>query len=162
MSIARYFNEMLDPSMNWDDVAEMVRMWDGQVLHQGRYVDRRCQAGQASTSAARALSCRTMAAGSWTVHEPRLKQIAFSRRLSNFSKCDLLRCRGLISQFALSRKSAAQVSPREFVLPSSPWIGSDPNFKNLGRKVQCERIIKFMKNISGDAKSRKTPIPAYY
>jgi len=34
---------------------------------------------------------------------------------------------------------------------------SDPNFRNLGRKVQCERIIKFMKNISGDAKSHKTP-----
>jgi L-lactate dehydrogenase (cytochrome) len=25
VSIGRYFTEMLDPSMNWDDVAEMVR-----------------------------------------------------------------------------------------------------------------------------------------
>src|SRR3954468_7597243 len=30
ISIARYFTEMLDPSMNWDDVAEMVQLWDGQ------------------------------------------------------------------------------------------------------------------------------------
>src|SRR5213075_328595 len=30
MSIGRYFTEMLDPSMNWVDVAEMVRLWDGQ------------------------------------------------------------------------------------------------------------------------------------
>jgi len=28
MSIGRYFTEMLDPSMNWDDVAEMVRNWN--------------------------------------------------------------------------------------------------------------------------------------
>jgi L-lactate dehydrogenase (cytochrome) len=35
MSIARYFTEMLDPSMNWDDVAEMVRMWDGQFCIKG-------------------------------------------------------------------------------------------------------------------------------
>src|SRR5215204_2319251 len=30
MSIGKYFTEMLDPSMNWDDVAEMVQLWDGQ------------------------------------------------------------------------------------------------------------------------------------
>jgi L-lactate dehydrogenase (cytochrome) len=35
MSIARYFTEMLDPSMNWDDVAEMVRLWDGQFCVKG-------------------------------------------------------------------------------------------------------------------------------
>jgi L-lactate dehydrogenase (cytochrome) len=35
MSIARYFTEMLDPSMKWDDVAEMVRMWDGQFCIKG-------------------------------------------------------------------------------------------------------------------------------
>jgi L-lactate dehydrogenase (cytochrome) len=35
MSIARYFTEMLDPSMSWDDVAEMVRMWDGQFCIKG-------------------------------------------------------------------------------------------------------------------------------
>jgi L-lactate dehydrogenase (cytochrome) len=35
MSIARYFTEMLDPSMNWDDVAEMVQMWDGQFCIKG-------------------------------------------------------------------------------------------------------------------------------
>ena len=35
MSIARYFTEMLDPSMNWDDVAEMVRLWNGQFCLKG-------------------------------------------------------------------------------------------------------------------------------
>ncbi len=35
MSIGRYFTEMLDPSMNWDDVAEMVKLWDGQFCLKG-------------------------------------------------------------------------------------------------------------------------------
>ena len=35
MSISRYFTEMLDPSMNWDDVAEMVRLWSGQFCLKG-------------------------------------------------------------------------------------------------------------------------------
>ena len=35
MSIGRYFAEMLDPSMNWDDVAEMVRGWNGQFCLKG-------------------------------------------------------------------------------------------------------------------------------
>lgn len=35
MSIGRYFTEMLDPSMNWDDVAEIVRYWDGQFCLKG-------------------------------------------------------------------------------------------------------------------------------
>ena len=35
ISIARYFTEMLDPSMNWDDVAEMVRLRDGQFCLKG-------------------------------------------------------------------------------------------------------------------------------
>lgn len=35
ISIGRYFTEMLDPSMNWDDVAEMVRQWDGQFCLKG-------------------------------------------------------------------------------------------------------------------------------
>lgn len=35
LSIARYFTEMLDPSMNWDDVAEMVRDWNGQFCLKG-------------------------------------------------------------------------------------------------------------------------------
>jgi L-lactate dehydrogenase (cytochrome) len=35
MSIGRYFTEMLDPSMTWDDVAEMVRHWDGQFCLKG-------------------------------------------------------------------------------------------------------------------------------
>ena len=35
VSIGRYFTEMLDPSMNWDDVAEMVRLWDGQFWIKG-------------------------------------------------------------------------------------------------------------------------------
>src|SRR6516162_8484388 len=29
MSISRYFTEMLDPAMSWDDVAEMVQTWKG-------------------------------------------------------------------------------------------------------------------------------------
>jgi len=35
VSIGRYFTEMLDPSMNWDDVAEMVRFWNGQFCLKG-------------------------------------------------------------------------------------------------------------------------------
>ena len=35
MSIGKYFTEMLDPSMNWDDVAEMVRQWNGQFCLKG-------------------------------------------------------------------------------------------------------------------------------
>jgi len=35
VSIGRYFTEMLDPSMNWNDVAEMVRVWNGQFCLKG-------------------------------------------------------------------------------------------------------------------------------
>lgn len=35
MSIGRYFTEMLDPSMSWDDVAEMIEFWDGQFCLKG-------------------------------------------------------------------------------------------------------------------------------
>jgi L-lactate dehydrogenase (cytochrome) len=35
VSIGRYFTDMLDPSMKWDDVAEMVRIWDGQFCLKG-------------------------------------------------------------------------------------------------------------------------------
>ena len=35
MSIGRYFTEMLDPSMNWNDVAAMVRDWNGQFCLKG-------------------------------------------------------------------------------------------------------------------------------
>jgi L-lactate dehydrogenase (cytochrome) len=35
MSIGRYFTEMLDPSMSWNDVAEMVRDWNGQFCLKG-------------------------------------------------------------------------------------------------------------------------------
>ncbi|PZM13902.1 alpha-hydroxy acid oxidase [Rhizobium tubonense] len=35
MSISRYFTEMLDPSMSWDDVAELARNWDGQFCLKG-------------------------------------------------------------------------------------------------------------------------------
>ena len=35
MSIGRYLAEMLDPSMTWDGVAEMVRDWDGQFCLKG-------------------------------------------------------------------------------------------------------------------------------
>lgn len=35
LSISRYFSEMLDPSMNWNDVAEMVKFWDGPFCLKG-------------------------------------------------------------------------------------------------------------------------------
>ncbi|MBY5366877.1 alpha-hydroxy acid oxidase [Rhizobium leguminosarum] len=35
LSISRYFTEMLDPSMAWDDVAEMVREWGGPFCLKG-------------------------------------------------------------------------------------------------------------------------------
>lgn len=35
MSISRYFTEMLDPSMTWDDVAEMVKLWAGPFCLKG-------------------------------------------------------------------------------------------------------------------------------
>jgi L-lactate dehydrogenase (cytochrome) len=35
MSIGRYFTEMLDPSLNWDDVESMVRTWNGQFCLKG-------------------------------------------------------------------------------------------------------------------------------
>lgn len=35
LTIGRYFTEMLDPSMNWDDVAQMVQAWGGQFCLKG-------------------------------------------------------------------------------------------------------------------------------
>jgi len=35
VSIGRYLTEMLDPSMNWEDVAAMVREWNGQFCLKG-------------------------------------------------------------------------------------------------------------------------------
>ena len=35
MSIGKYFTEMLDPEMNWDDVEKMVQEWDGQFCLKG-------------------------------------------------------------------------------------------------------------------------------
>jgi L-lactate dehydrogenase (cytochrome) len=35
LTIGRYFTEMLDPSMNWDDVARMVADWGGQFCLKG-------------------------------------------------------------------------------------------------------------------------------
>ena len=35
LSIERYFTEMLDPSMNWNDVVEMVKLWSGQFCLKG-------------------------------------------------------------------------------------------------------------------------------
>jgi L-lactate dehydrogenase (cytochrome) len=35
VSIGRYLTEMLDPSMNWEDVAEMVQFWNGQFCLKG-------------------------------------------------------------------------------------------------------------------------------
>jgi L-lactate dehydrogenase (cytochrome) len=35
ISIGHYLTEMLDPSMNWNDVAEMVQFWNGQFCLKG-------------------------------------------------------------------------------------------------------------------------------
>jgi len=35
ISIGRYFTEMMDPSMSWDDVAEIVRFWNGHFCLKG-------------------------------------------------------------------------------------------------------------------------------
>lgn len=35
VSVSEYFTSMLDPTMRWDDVAEMVREWDGQFCLKG-------------------------------------------------------------------------------------------------------------------------------
>ncbi len=35
LSIGSYFTEMLDPTMNWKDVEEMVEFWDGQFCLKG-------------------------------------------------------------------------------------------------------------------------------
>ncbi len=35
LSIGRYFTEMLDPSMNWNDVAQMVQQWGGPFCLKG-------------------------------------------------------------------------------------------------------------------------------
>jgi L-lactate dehydrogenase (cytochrome) len=35
ISVGRYFTDMLDPTMRWDDVAEMVKIWDGQFCLKG-------------------------------------------------------------------------------------------------------------------------------
>jgi len=35
LSIGRYFTEMLDPSMTWNDVAEMVQHWNGHFCLKG-------------------------------------------------------------------------------------------------------------------------------
>lgn len=35
ISIGKYFTEMLDPSMTWKDVEEMVKLWDGQYCLKG-------------------------------------------------------------------------------------------------------------------------------
>jgi L-lactate dehydrogenase (cytochrome) len=35
MSIQRYFTDMLDPGMTWNDVAEMVKLWNGQFCLKG-------------------------------------------------------------------------------------------------------------------------------
>src|SRR3546814_1352506 len=35
MSISRYFTDMLDPEMNWDDVQDMVGHWNGHFCLKG-------------------------------------------------------------------------------------------------------------------------------
>jgi L-lactate dehydrogenase (cytochrome) len=66
LSIGRYFTDMLDPSMNWDDVAEMVRQWNGQFCLKAS-----CPQPMPSApprSAVMALLSPTMEIGSWTAH----------------------------------------------------------------------------------------------
>ena len=65
LSIGRYFTEMLDPSMSWKDVEEMVQLWDGQFCLKGHH-ERSRTPRRPSTSAAAASSSPIMAAGSWT------------------------------------------------------------------------------------------------
>ena len=70
VSIGRYFTEMLDPSMNWDDVAEMVKLMERAVLPEGHHVGGGCQARR-SRSDAPASCCPTTAAGSSMARAPR-------------------------------------------------------------------------------------------
>lgn len=35
VSVGRYFTEMLDPTMTWDDVAEMIELWGGEFCLKG-------------------------------------------------------------------------------------------------------------------------------
>jgi len=35
MSIGRYFTELMDPTMGWDDVSEMVKLWNGKFCLKG-------------------------------------------------------------------------------------------------------------------------------
>ncbi len=35
MSIGKYFTDMLDPAMDWDDVAKLIELWDGQFCLKG-------------------------------------------------------------------------------------------------------------------------------
>lgn len=35
VTIGKYFTDMLDPSLNWNDVAEMVKLWDSQFCLKG-------------------------------------------------------------------------------------------------------------------------------
>ena len=155
MSIARYFNEMLDPSMNWDDVAEMVRMWDGQFCIKGvmsiddvkRAIDIGCAGIILSNHGGRQLDGSRAAFETDCIFAPPFK---FQQvRLVEVPRTDF----AVRPVKKIGRPSVAE-GIRAAVIALDR---SDPNFKNLGRKVQCERIIKFMKNISGDAKSRKTP-----
>ena len=70
ISIGRYFTEMLDPSMNWSDVAEMVKHWGGPFCLKGimtvadakRAIDIGCAASYS----------RTMEDGSSTARAPPL------------------------------------------------------------------------------------------
>jgi L-lactate dehydrogenase (cytochrome) len=66
VSIGRYFTEMLDPSMNWGDVAEMVRLWDANSV--SRESCRRPTPGVPQTLDAPASLSPITAADSWTVH----------------------------------------------------------------------------------------------
>ncbi len=80
MSISRYFTEMLDPSMSWDDVAEMVQHWGGQFCLKG--VISVEDAKRRSRSAAPE-SCSPITAGaSLTVHAPHSTSLTRSSRPS--------------------------------------------------------------------------------
>jgi hypothetical protein len=66
LSIGRYFTKMLDPSMNWEDVSEMVRTSNGRFCSKAL-----CplpMLGAPRRSAVLSSSSPFMAAGSWTAH----------------------------------------------------------------------------------------------
>ena len=66
LSISRYFTEMLNPAMSWNDIDEMLRDWDGQFCLKG--IMSASDARQAVEIGCTALCCPIMADDSSTDH----------------------------------------------------------------------------------------------